>query len=215
MDFQDVDLRSVITALAEAGNLNVSYGDIPSRRVTLRLRQPIAKVDVLPLLKSFVQSNGLQVIQEEKFIRLEADAARIGGSVAGTGTKDTARTAEARMYVHRLKHVRAAKLAATLQSILARRRPLVCASLGARSLSQQLTANQVPRTTSDSAKPPAPVIAPAPPRVCPACSMKSSDRPDETTNALVIHAQPSDYEIVRQAHRCVRPPSATGAHRES
>ena len=76
VDFQDVDLRAVVTALAEAGNLNVSYGDIPSRRVTLRLRQPISREDVLPLLRSFAQSNGLQVVQEERFIRLEADATR-------------------------------------------------------------------------------------------------------------------------------------------
>jgi len=66
IDFQDVDLRSVITALAEAGSLNVSYGEIPAKRVTLRLRQPISKADVLPLLKSFAQSHGLQVIQEPK-----------------------------------------------------------------------------------------------------------------------------------------------------
>ena len=47
IDFQDVDLRAVITALAEAGGLNVSYSEIPTRRTTLRLHQPIAKSDVL------------------------------------------------------------------------------------------------------------------------------------------------------------------------
>jgi hypothetical protein len=55
-------------------------------------------------------SNGLQVVQEERFIRLEADATRAGTPVAGAGKKDTDQN-EARLYVHRLKHVRAAKLA--------------------------------------------------------------------------------------------------------
>ena len=153
VDFQDVDLRAVITALAEAGNLNVSYGDIPSRRVTLRLRQAISREDVLPLLRSFAQSNGLQVVQEERFIRLEADATRSGSAVAGAGKKDTNQT-EARLYVHRLKHVRAAKLAATLQSIFSSATsPPTAPTTSTRSLSQQLTANQVPPTSPDTAKP--------------------------------------------------------------
>jgi len=201
VDFQDVDLRSVITALAEAGNLNVSYGEIPSRRVTLRLREPIAKTDVLPLLKSFVQSNGLHVVHEEKFIRLEADAARTGGSVASSGQNDTAQANEARIYVHRLKHVRAAKLAATLQAIFGSAPTSQTApALGARSLSQQLTANQMPRATSDSVKPTKLSVTPATPAGLPGVLHdKVQIVSDETTNALVIHAQPGDYEIVRRA----------------
>ena len=201
VDFQDVDLRSVITALAEAGNLNVSYGEIPSRRVTLRLREPIAKTDVLPLLKSFVQSNGLHVVQEEKFIRLEADVGRTGGSVASSGQNDTAQANEARIYVHRLKHVRAAKLAATLQAIFGSAPTSQTApALGARSLSQQLTANQMPRATSDSVKPTKLSVTPATPAGLPGVLHdKVQIVSDETTNALVIHAQPGDYEIVRRA----------------
>jgi len=201
VDFQDVDLRSVITALAEAGNLNVSYGEIPSRRVTLRLREPIAKTDVLPLLKSFVQSNGLHVVQEEKFIRLEADVGRTGGSVASSGQNDTAQANEARIYVHRLKHVRAAKLAATLQAIFGSAPTSQTApALGARSLSQQLIANQMPRANSDSVKPTRPSVAPATPAGLPGVLHdKVQIVSDETTNALVIHAQPGDYEIVRRA----------------
>jgi len=201
VDFQDVDLRSVITALAEAGNLNVSYGEIPSRRVTLRLREPIAKADVLPLLKSFVQSNGLHVVQEEKFIRLEADVGRTGGSVASSGQNDTAQANEARIYVHRLKHVRAAKLAATLQAIFGSAPTSQTApALGARSLSQQLTANQMPRATSDSVKPTKLSVTPATPAGLPGVLHdKVQIVSDETTNALVIHAQPGDYEIVRRA----------------
>ena len=199
VDFQDVDLRAVITALAEAGNLNVSYGDIPSRRVTLRLRQPISREDVLPLLRSVAQSNGLQVVQEERFIRLETDATR-AGTIGGAGKKDTDQS-EARLYVHRLKHVRAAKLAATLQSIFSSATsPPTAPTTSTRSLSQQLTANQVPPTSPDTAKSIAVVTAPGTTAGLPGVLHDNVQIvPDETTNALVIHAQPSDYEIVRQA----------------
>ena len=196
IDFQDVDLRSVITALAEAGNLNVSYGEIPTKRVTLRLRQPISKADVFALLKSFAQSHGLQVIQEEKFIRLEAESARASPA---TSTKDSVQQVDARLYVHRLKHVRAAKLAGTLQSIFGAapgaQAPM---SISTKSLSQQLAANQIPPTTPDTNRP-----APATPSNTTGLPGVLHDKvqivPDETTNSLVIHAQPADYEVVRQA----------------
>ena len=201
VDFQDVDLRAVITALAEAGNLNVSYGDIPARRVTLRLHQPISKADVLPLLRSLAQSNDLQVIQEEKFIRLKAEETRVGSAMGAPGQKEAAPPVEARLFVYRLKHVRAAKLAATLQSIFAFATAAPSPStIVARSLSQQLTSNQVAPASLDAVKTMPAVIAPGPTASLPGVLRdKVQIVPDETTNALVIHAQPADYEIVRQA----------------
>src|SRR5678809_1426848 len=58
------------------GGLNVSYGDIPPRRTTLRLHQPIGKAEVLPLLKSVAATNGLQVIRDERRLRLQVDDPR-------------------------------------------------------------------------------------------------------------------------------------------
>ena len=60
IDFQDADIRAVITALAEAGGLNVTYGDMPSRRVTLHLPQGLSRAEILPLLRSVAASNGLR-----------------------------------------------------------------------------------------------------------------------------------------------------------
>lgn len=200
VDFQDVDLRAVITALAEAGSLNVSYGEIPTTRVTLRLHQPIAKTDVLPLLRSLALSNGLQVIEEDKFIRLQTDPTR-GGANPRAAQGNAAQEPETRLFVYRLKHVRAAKLAATLQSVFgSSASPTRLGSIGASSLSQQLTNNQVPLVMPDSAK----QVAPAPMTGATANLPGTLHGPvqivpDETTNSLVIHAQAPDYEVVRQA----------------
>src|SRR5687768_8469295 len=46
LDFQDADLRLVIAALAEAGNLNVVYGELPQKRVTLRTTQPLDRAQI-------------------------------------------------------------------------------------------------------------------------------------------------------------------------
>jgi len=113
IDFQDIDLRTVITALAEVGGLNVSYGEIPARRTTLRLHQPIGKADVLPLLKSVAAANGLQMIQDDRIIRLQAEDLR----APGVAVPKPATAPESRLFVYRLRHARAVKLAATLQAI--------------------------------------------------------------------------------------------------
>lgn len=198
VDFQDADLRTVITSLAEAGNINVFYGDLPSRRVTLRLRQPVARADVLPLLRSLAQSNGLQVVEEGGLVKLLATDA---GAPAGAGQSQPGakQTAESRLFVYRLKHVRAAKIGATLQQIFGGVMPgTIPTGLSNRPLSQQLSANQLPPTMPDSVRTAVAVVGAA----ANLPGMLRGDVqivPDETTNAIVIHAQPADYEIVRQA----------------
>lgn len=190
IDFQDIDLRTVITALAEVGGLNVSYGEIPARRTTLRLHQPIGKADVLPLLKSVAAANGLQMIQDDRIIRLQAEDLR----APGVAVPKPATAPESRLFVYRLRHARAVKLAATLQAIF-----------GSSPSQGQVTpassprnSNQPSSTTNDSGKN-------TPSAAGGAISISATLRglvqvvSDETTNSLVIHAIESDYETVRQA----------------
>src|SRR5882762_8582850 len=118
-DFQDADLRVVLSALAEAGHLNLIYSELPQRHVTLRTNQPIPADQVLPLLRSLAASNGLKVTEDGAFIRIEdmGPGATATGDRRGATGKDTTRSAEVRLFVYRLKHARAVKLAGTLQSI--------------------------------------------------------------------------------------------------
>ena len=192
IDFQDVDLRTVITALAEVGGLNVSYGDIPPRRTTLRLHQPIAKADVLPLLKSVAATNGLQVIQEERILRLQAEDQRSQLSAA----VKAAAFPESKLFVYRLRHARAPKLASTLQSIFG---SAASPSQGAVSAPPARGGTPSATTTTDSLK--AGSARGANTAVSISATLRAPIQivSDETTNSLVIHAIESDYEIVRQA----------------
>ena len=82
IDFQDADLRAVITALAEAGGLNVTYGEMPSRRVTLHLPQGLTRADMLPLLRSVAASNGLRADEQRvgRLVGHDLDFALHGGT---------------------------------------------------------------------------------------------------------------------------------------
>ena len=104
MDFQDVELRLVLSALADAGNLNIVYGDLPAKRVTLRMSQPVPRDQVPALLRSVAASNGLKVIEEDGLLRIEAAPT----AVTGTQRSDSgAGVPELQLYVYRLRHARA------------------------------------------------------------------------------------------------------------
>ena len=114
VDFQDADIRAVITGLAEAAGLNVSYSDLPVRRTTIHLRQPVARADVPALLKSIALSNGLLYSDEGGLIHISA----MTGAAAGARNTDAdTPLRDVRLYVYRLKHARSASIAATLQAI--------------------------------------------------------------------------------------------------
>jgi len=191
INFQDVDLRAVITALAEVGGLNVSYADIPVRHTTLRLHQPISKADVLPLLKSVAATNGLQVVQEERVIRLVADDTR---SQLATVSK-LVPVPESRLFVYRLKHARSAKLAATLQAIFG-------SAAGPAPVMQAApvqTGNPFATANADTSKATTARATNAAVSISATLHAPLQIVSDETTNSLVIHAVDADYEIVRQA----------------
>src|SRR3954453_2321068 len=75
IDFQDVDLRLVISALAEAGGLNVVFGDLPSRKITLHIKQPVMRPEILPLLRSVAQATGLALTQNGAITQVSPETA--------------------------------------------------------------------------------------------------------------------------------------------
>lgn len=191
IDFQDVDLRTVITALAEAGGLNVSYGDIPPRRTTLRLHQPIAKEEVLALLKSVAATNGLQVIQEDRVLRLQPDDAR-----TQTSAGKSVPAPESKLFVYRLRHARAPKLASTLQAIFG---SATAQSQVASTATPPRNGVQLAATAPDSGKSAATRNTNTVVSISATLRAPIQIVSDETTNSLVVHAIESDYEVVRQA----------------
>ena len=191
IDFQDADIRAVITAIAEAGGLNVTYGEMPSRRVTLHLPQPVARADMLSLLRSVAAANGLRVVVDGGLLRVENPDARDAPGGRGAAREN------APLFVYRLKHASATRLAGTLQSIYGGRTSDAGVSgLSSRPLSEQLRAMQIPALNIDTIGRGAAMGATL---VQGAVQGEIQIVPDETTNSLLIRAQPADYEAIRQA----------------
>ena len=111
-DFQDADIKAVITALAAAGNLNVAYGDLPPKKVSLRLNHSVPAADIPSILRNVAQTNGLKVSEDGGLITVSAIAQqqpqqnRRGPNFEGT-----------ELHIYRLKHADASTLATVLQGI--------------------------------------------------------------------------------------------------
>jgi general secretion pathway protein D len=202
VDFQDADLRLVLTALAEAGGLNLLYSDLPQRRVTLRMKQPVPRENLLPLLRSLAQSNGLRLTEDGDFLRLDSAA---GAPEVQAGRQDTSRAAqqETRLFVYRLKHVRAGRLGNTLQSLFGGAGTAPPERPGVREvpLSEGLRAEPAPLGGPDTgaAGPQVRVDLKTPAPSIPG-QLRGDVRivPDETTNALLVRARTDDWEVIRQ-----------------
>ena len=201
-DFQDADLRLVLSALAEAGHLNLIYSDLPSRRVTLRTNQAVPPDQIMPLLRTLASSNGLKVTEDGAFIRVEDTGEGIRGQRRSQSPDSTAEP-EVRLFVYRLKHARAVRLATTLQTIFGGgsggRQPVGTA---ARTLSQELRDQQVAPTQAQQQSSVSVELGPTPsgtPSLPGRLRGEIQIVADEATNSLLIRAQPADWEVLRQS----------------
>ncbi len=198
IDFQDAEVRTVVIGLAEAAGINVTFGDLPSRRITLRMRQPVPLDSVRGLLRAVAESNGLRVTDAGGLLRFDAPApppvvAPPAQALAGGP----------RLYVYRLRHARAARLASTLQAIFGG------GSAGADavdanplSLSQRLREQQIPALRLDTLNRGRDVTLGVP-VISGRIQSQVQIVPDENTNALLVRASPADWEVVRQAVEAV------------
>ena len=199
LDFQDTELRLVLAALAEAGNLNIVYGDLPQRRVTLRMSREVPREQVPALLRSVAASNGLRVVEEGGFLRVEA-AGPVRGEAGDTGP---APPAELTLYVYRLKHARAPALASTLQAMFGGSGvsgAAAGAGLSRRGLSRSLREQQVPPTDPEVETPRRVEAELGDVQVAVPGELRGQVQivPDQVTNALLVRAEPADWDILRQ-----------------
>jgi general secretion pathway protein D len=169
------------------------------------MRQPVARENVLALLRSIAQSNGLRLREEAGIVRVEAAGAAEAQSPADSGA---AAQQDQRLFVYRLRHAQAVRIAATLQAIFG--------GSGARSnsgtiqrgpLSRQLRDQRLPPfNPADTTRPtnppaPAPPSTPAPPQGSLPGQLGGEVYivPDEATNSLLVRAEPADWQIIQQA----------------
>ncbi len=194
--FVDADIRGVIQTLGRYLAKPVLVGAIQATRVTLETPSPVPRGAVRELLKGLVEAQSLELTEDSAFFRIAPAPPRPAPSPAAVGG-GPASTPAVQLFVIRLKHARAADVAATVNLLFGAGGEFSGrAGLATPTLSDELRRNVVPPVGAPALNAAAPSGTPTKPATL---SGAVTIVPDELTNSLLIRAAQADYAALEQA----------------
>jgi type II secretory pathway component GspD/PulD (secretin) len=181
LNFQDADLAFVLSALAQGAGISFAYSDLPQKPVTLRTTEPLTPDQMLGLMRSLANANGISITEQDGVLRLQ-------GSTQFQGLPEDPR----QLYIYKLSHARAPVLAATLQTLFGGSFSPVRGMQQAQTLSAQL------RSLNVQGQQPQQIVVSGGGgnQLTPFAAVVV---PDEVTNSLLIRASPVDWQVMQQA----------------
>jgi len=190
LNFQDVQLSYVISALAELASLNVVYSDLPDKMVTVRTPQPVPIDAIGDMIRDLAVTNGVAITEQDGYMRLQGAAAA------------QAIPTPRQLYILKLRHARAPILSQTLSALFGGQILQANTPEQAQTLAQQLRiAQQQAQLQAMRAE-----AARARGQETTVPQVRAGELegevtivPDELTNSLLVRATPSDFSIVQQA----------------
>lgn len=187
--FVDADLRLVLQTLGQHLDRPLITVGIPSEPVTLDFPNPVPTSRLLGLIRGLVESRSLELFEQPDYFLVRP----LGGRpVAPEGV--AAVTAEpVKLFVIRLRHARAADVAATVNQLFGGSGIFSGSSgLSQGSLADELKAQQVPsaptaQSTRDTSGTRGTILG------------ALTVVPDELTNSLLIRGAEADFAVIRDA----------------
>lgn len=123
LDFQDQPLRVVLSAIAEAGGLNVTLSNIPTKTVTVRMGEAMSRDSMALVIRGLAEANGLKVTQLGPLMSIEGTAptpeetaVQQRNTFAQQIQQQTA-AAALKLFTYRLKHANAVDIAPVLTNL--------------------------------------------------------------------------------------------------
>ncbi len=188
LNFQNVPLANVVTAMGQMAGINIVSSNMPEVMVTLRTAEPVSAQEVESLIRSLAGAHGVTVADEPGFLRLQGPLVQEGEVLEPR-----------HLYIHRLRHANALVLAGTLQALFGGTGPTIApGSRRAETLSDQLRAiEQASGQQYQGAMLQGGNVT---------FEVGSSELegdvqivPDEITNSLLIRATTGDWAVLEQA----------------
>ncbi len=202
--FVDADIRGVIQALGRYLPKPVIVGAIQPVKVSLETPAPVARAGVRELLKGLVESQNLEFTEDSGFYRIgPARSLPSGGVGGGAGLPSGAAGVQVgtavQLFVIRLKHARAADVAATVNLLFGAGGEFSGrgGGLSTPTLSDELRRNVVPAAGAAPPGAGAPT-APAPGAKTATLTGPVTIVPDQLTNSLLIRASEQDFQVLKQ-----------------
>jgi general secretion pathway protein D len=196
LDFVDADLRSVMQSLSRYLPKPLLFTNVPPVRVSLQTPGPVSRDDVRDLLRGLLEGQNLELVEEPAYLRIRERSAP--PSMAPMIQPDSVRqqaaaNAAPRLYVVRLRHARAADVAAAVNQLFGGSGQFS----GSAGLSTGTLTDELRRMN-------APPAAPSPGAGSPQGTGASlagpvTIVPDEISNSLLVRANATDYALIHQA----------------
>ncbi len=191
--FVDADLRAVVQALGRFMPKPLMVAGLPANRVSLETPAPVARGAVLPLLRGLVESQNLSFEEDSAFIRIGPARPAVRTSV------QVSDSSQVQLFVLRLKHARAADVAATVNLLFGASGEFSGqGGMSRGTLSDELRRNgSMPVERRNDGTSGEAGNVPSLPRST--LSGPVTLVPDELTNALLIRATAADFTLIRAA----------------
>jgi general secretion pathway protein D len=192
--FVDADLRAVVQALGRYLGKPLLVGSLQPVRVSLETPTPVLRSSLPALLRGLLQAQSLDLVEDTAYFRVTTAAERPTTRVAGRG--GVGQAGDVQLFVIRLKHARAADVAATVNLLFGAGGEFSGhAGLSAPTLSDELRRNVVPpQGAAAPAQAPAPTPSPHPATLTGSVTIV----PDPLTNSLLIRASEADFHVLEQ-----------------
>lgn len=193
--FVDADLRAVVQSMGRYLTKPIMMGALPAIRVTLETPTAVARGETLSLLRGLAESQHLELVEETAYFRLNALAPPI---LVAPVPPEPGLTDPVKLFVLRLKHARAADVAATVNLLFGGGGEFA----GGRGLSPGTLSDELRRNGGLQERPPAGSPGTGTerrPEHGSALSGPVTIVPDELTNALLVRASREDFEVLTEA----------------
>lgn len=183
----DTDLRAAIQTLARYIAKPVLTAGVPSVRVTLETPGYVDRSAVLGLLEGLVEMHGLILVDEGAYYRISSDAAPMPESNGSSGQEGGGDAGTVALRVVRLKHAKAADVAATLDQLFGGTAALQSVSgLSSGTLSDELRRSSVSTSVASGA-------------MSPSASTSLQVVADPPTNTLLVRATDAQFALLEEA----------------
>ena len=185
--FIETDLRAVVRSLATLLDKPVVMNDVPGVKISFDTPVPVPKSHIVAVMRGLLQGQGFELVEDSVLYRVTPKVPDRNLQVAGSFSPSGGTPV---LNVLRLKHARAADVAATINLLFGGGGEFSGRGLSAGTLTEQNQRGVEPGPPGSTSplKPPVAVLSGAVTMV-----------PDELTNSLLIRSTPDDFGLIRLA----------------
>jgi general secretion pathway protein D len=200
----DVDVRAAVQSLAPYLDRPVVFGAMTAGRLTFQTPHPVAQTEVPRILRGLMESQGLELVTDSAAGMYRVRTKEPAHAAVVSPSPSSAQTGPMQLFVLRLRHARAADVAATVNALYGRGSALgestVQGMRGAgATLGQELQQNVLPPQQPLQMVPGIASVPAGTGLRTAALSGETTIIPDPGTNALFIRASRPDFDLIQAA----------------